>query len=132
MSLHLQIIVIYIKEKLITKLQKLYSPSERAGNKSPALFVKKPRCKGDLLQVCKIFIERPDMLSFANWPNYIQIILTSSFHIFYQQFCFYCYFLHGDSESKPGPKKKEQTYFSLCHWDLNSLVAHKNIVISCI
>ena len=33
--------------------------------------------------------------------------------------------LHGDIESKPGPKKKEQTYFSLCHWNVNSLVAHK-------
>ena len=33
--------------------------------------------------------------------------------------------LHGDIESNPGPKKKEQTYFSLCHWNVNSLVAHK-------
>ena len=33
--------------------------------------------------------------------------------------------LHGDTESNPGPKKKEQTYFSLCHWNVNSLVAHK-------
>ena len=34
-------------------------------------------------------------------------------------------FLHGDIESNPGPKKKEQTYFSLCHWNVNSSVAHK-------
>ena len=42
MSLLLQIIVIYIKENIITKLPKLYSPlrNYRAGNKSPALFVK--------------------------------------------------------------------------------------------
>ena len=36
--------------------------------------------------------------------------------------------LHGDIEPNPGPKKKEQTYFSLCHWNdwnVNSLVAHK-------
>ena len=39
---------------------------------------------------------------------------------------------HGDIESNPGPKEKDQTYFSLCHWNVNSLVAHKNIFISCI
>ena len=44
MSLLLHIIVTYIKENIITKLQKLYSlpRNPRAGNKSPALFVKKP------------------------------------------------------------------------------------------
>ena len=61
MSLLLHIIVTYIEENIITKLQKLYSPSRnpRAGKKSPALFVKKSLCKGDLLPVLKIFIERP-------------------------------------------------------------------------
>ena len=50
-----------IKENIITKLQKLYSPprNSRAGNKSPALFVKKPLCMGDLSLARKIFIERP-------------------------------------------------------------------------
>ena len=51
----------YIKENIITKFLKLYGPSRnpRAGNKSPALFVKKPLCTGDLLPALKIFIERP-------------------------------------------------------------------------
>ena len=40
--------------------------------------------------------------------------------------------LHGDLESNPGPKKKEQSYFSLCRRNVNSLVAHKNIFVSCI
>ena len=35
--------------------------------------------------------------------------------------------LHGDIESNSGPKKKELTYFSLCLWNVNSLVAHKKI-----
>ena len=35
--------------------------------------------------------------------------------------------LHGYIESNPVPKKKELTYFSLCHWNVNSLVAHKKI-----
>ena len=54
----------YIKENIITKLQKLYSlpRNPRAGNKSPTLYVKKPLCKGDLLPAHKIFIERPDMI----------------------------------------------------------------------
>ena len=44
MLLLLHIIVTYIKENIIIKLQKLNSPprNPRAGNKSPALFVKKP------------------------------------------------------------------------------------------
>ena len=33
--------------------------------------------------------------------------------------------LHGDIEFNPGPKKKEQNYFSLCNWNVNSLIAHK-------
>ena len=54
-------IVTYIKENIITKLQKLYSPprNPRAGNKLPVLFVKKPLCTGNLLPASKIFIERP-------------------------------------------------------------------------
>ena len=57
----LHIIVTYTKENIITKLQKLYSPPRKlkAGNKSPALLLKKPLCTGDLLPTCKIFFERP-------------------------------------------------------------------------
>ena len=62
MLLRLEIIVIYIKENIITKSQKLYCPprNSRAGNKLPVLFVKKLCCTGDLLPKRKIFIERPD------------------------------------------------------------------------
>ena len=61
MSLLLHTIVTYIKENIITKLQKLYSLPRnlRAGNKSPALFLKKYLCTGDLSPAWKIFIERP-------------------------------------------------------------------------
>ena len=64
MSLFLYIIVTYSKENIIAKLQKLYSPPRdpRAGNKSPALFMKKPLCTGDLSLTRKIFIERPELL----------------------------------------------------------------------
>ena len=60
MLLLLHIIVAYIKENIITKLQKFYSPhrSPREGNKSPTLFVKQPLCTGDLSPACEIFIER--------------------------------------------------------------------------
>ena len=55
----------YIKENIITKLQKSYSLpiNPRAGNKSPMLYVKKPLCMGNLLPVCKKFIERHEMFS---------------------------------------------------------------------
>ena len=50
MLLLLHMIVTYIKENMITKLQKLYSPprNPRAGDKLPVLFVEKPLCMGDL------------------------------------------------------------------------------------
>ena len=51
----------YIKENIITKFQKLYSPPKNltAGNKSSVLLLKKPLCTGDLLPPPKIFTERP-------------------------------------------------------------------------
>ena len=57
-------IMTYINENIITKLQKLYSlpRNPRVGNKSSVLFVKKPLSTGNLLPVCKIFIERPDQI----------------------------------------------------------------------
>ena len=61
MSLLLHSIATYIKENIIKKLQKLYSPprNPRPVNKSSALFVKNPLCMGDLSPACKILIERP-------------------------------------------------------------------------
>ena len=34
---------------------------------------------------------------------------------------------HGDIEINPGPKKKQPKYFSCCHWNVNSLLAHDKI-----
>ena len=66
MSLLLHIIMTYIKENIITKLQNLYSllrnPGE--GNNLPVLFMKNPLCTSNLLPACKIFIERP-----ADWGS---------------------------------------------------------------
>ena len=52
----LHIIVTYIKENRITKVQKLYSPPRnlRADNKLPALFLKKPLGLGNLSPAHKI------------------------------------------------------------------------------
>ena len=58
MLLLLYIIVTYIKENIITKLQKLYRPppprNPRVGNKSLALFMKKPLCTGDIASMQNI------------------------------------------------------------------------------
>ena len=56
-------------------------------------------------------------MSLNNSEIFISYFLTTIF--------FLLLLLHGDIESNPSPKKKEQTYFSLCHWNVNSLVAHK-------
>ena len=45
------------------------------GNKSPAPFLKKPLCMGDLSPACKIFIERPVI---ATEPNLSIFILAHS------------------------------------------------------
>ena len=34
---------------------------------------------------------------------------------------------HGDIEINPGPKKKQPKYFSCCHWNVSSLLAHYKI-----
>ena len=63
MSLLLLIIMTYIKENMITKLQKLYSllRNHRAGNTFPVLFVKKSLYTDYLWLARKIFIERPEL-----------------------------------------------------------------------
>ena len=56
--------VTYIKETIITKFTKLYSPPRKlkTGNKSPTLLLKKAFCSCDLSSAFKIFIERPVLL----------------------------------------------------------------------
>ena len=50
-------------ERSMTKLQKLYTPPRnlRTDNKSPAPFLEKSLCTGDLSPAHKIFIDRPDV-----------------------------------------------------------------------
>ena len=69
------IIVTYIKENVIAKLQKLWSLPRNlwAGNKSPMLLKKKKKktvCIGDLSLVYKIFTGRPGSVIFpVTIPN---------------------------------------------------------------
>ena len=66
----LHIIVTYIKENIITKLQKLHSLPRnlRAGIKLPTLFLKKPVWTADLVPLCKILIERP--VTGCQWSSF--------------------------------------------------------------
>ena len=45
----------------------------------------------------------------------------------YKVILFFCILLltHGDIEVNPGPTKKRSNYFSYCHWNANSILAHK-------
>ena len=76
-----------IKENIITKLKKIYSLPRnlRAGNKSPALFLKKPLCTGDLSSTCKILIERREI--FSNF-----VYFCPNFQIFHSFSTFLCPF----------------------------------------
>ena len=60
--LTVHIIVTYIKENIIIKLQKSYKLTRNLWlvNKLPVLFLKKPLFMGDLYPGCKILIERAD------------------------------------------------------------------------
>ena len=64
----------YIKENIITKLQKLYSLPRnlRVGHKLPVLFLKKPLCMGDLSPAHSVLIERPGFCLFFFWPSVFQ------------------------------------------------------------
>ena len=70
--------MIYIKENIITEIQKLYNPPRnlRAGNKLPVLFLKKPLCAGNLLPAWKIFIERPGVSNSCIKDNQITLPLV--------------------------------------------------------
>ena len=70
-----------IKNSIITKLQKLYSPPRnlRAGNKSPALFLKKRSCTGDLLPAREIFIERRESSSYILTPPISRVLVGQHF-----------------------------------------------------
>ena len=61
-NIFMYIIVTYIRENIITKLQKLYSPPRnlRARNEFPVVFIKKPLCMGNLSLPHKIFTERSE------------------------------------------------------------------------
>ena len=64
---------------------------------------------------------------------YFMVMHVNNIEIFISYFLLIILFLllllQGDIESNRGPKKKKQTYFSLCHWNVNSLVARKKIAL---
>ena len=68
----------YIKESIITKLQKLYSLPRnlRAGNKSPVLFLKKHSSTGDLSPACKIFIEMIVITNFIQQVFHLECLFV--------------------------------------------------------
>ena len=45
----------------------------------------------------------------------------------YSAIIFWLLVQHGDIEINPGLKKKQPKYFSCCHWNVNSLLAHDKI-----
>ena len=48
---------------------------------------------------------------------------------FYRTNFFLLLVQHGDNEINPRPKKKQPKYFSCCHWNVNSLLAHNKILM---
>ena len=48
---------------------------------------------------------------------------------FYAVFAFLLLLKHGDVEINPGPKKKETTFFSCLHRNINSILAHNKLTL---
>ena len=73
----------YIKENIITKLQKLCSLTRnlRAGNKSPALFLKKPVCTGNLSPMHKIFIAKPMVITVLTFLHQVCAMTLKKFYL---------------------------------------------------
>ena len=48
---------------------------------------------------------------------------------FYGAFVFLILLMYGDTESNPGPKTKTKmpNFFSCCHWNVNSPLAHNKL-----
>ena len=64
-----------------------------------------------------IFPERPSI-------NYFYII--TFIDILYSTYYFHILLLQvGDIETNPGPPKEKLKNLSCCHWNVNSLIAHK-------
>ena len=69
-----------------------------------------------------IFPERPS-------TNYSYI--TTFNGVLYSTYYFYIFLLlHGDIEANPRPAKKKLKNLSCCHWNVNSLIAHRLSKIS--
>ena len=49
------------------------------------------------------------------------IIFKCFFYFFYNSFLSILILKAGDNELNPGPHKKSHSYFSCCHWNVNSL-----------
>ena len=49
------------------------------------------------------------------------IIFKCFFYFFYNSFLSILLLKAGDIELNPGPNKKSHSYFSCCHWNINSL-----------
>ena len=59
----------------------------------------------------------------TNW-KYSNLKALTILLFFYSTIIFLLLAQHGDIEINPGPKKI-YIYFSCCHWNVNSLLAHK-------
>ena len=67
------------------------------------------------------------MLSSKSILKYSNLKTFSILLFFYSTIISLLLVQHGDNEINPGPKKKQPKYFSYCHWNVNSLLAHDKI-----
>ena len=54
-----------------------------------------------------------DDLSIVNYDVFVLIIMLL--------------LTYGNTESNPGPKRRISKYFSCCHWNVNSIMAHNKL-----
>ena len=73
----------------------------------------------------KVYAVVPNNKNFYDCNIKILIFLF----FFYSTFVFLILLIDGDIDSNPGPKTKtkKENFFSCCHWNVNSLLAHNKL-----
>ena len=79
---------------------------------------------------CLIILFRKNNKTINLLANKILFIYMLSTYLFHVWLCSILMKRSGDIEQNPGPKPRSCQSFSVCHWNLNSILAHNFIKLS--
>ena len=83
-----------------------------------------------VVRSCLIVLFRKNNKTINLLANKILFIYMLSTYLFHVWLCLILTKRSGDIEQNPGPKPSSCQSFSVCHWNLNSILAHNFIKLS--